>query len=170
MLSAIFFVKMYLLSPKRGLKGRRCFIAGTLVLTEEGYKKIEDIQVGDMVLAYDEETGEQCYKPVKQLFRNESKDWTSVTVSGGEEIISTPGHKYYLPETKSWVAAENLKIGTKVLLSDGSYGIVEAVKPIHYDKVNFISIKKARKSVRTPGFSFCEFYRKYFKISSSYFF
>ena len=118
----------------RHFKGCRCFIAGTLVLTAEGYKKIEDIQVGDMVLAYDEQTGEQCYKPVLQLFRNESKDWTSVTVSGGEEIISTPGHKYYLPATKQWVAAEDLKKGTKVLLSDGSYGIVEAVKPIHYDK------------------------------------
>ena len=85
-------------------------------------------------MKYDEKTGEQCYKPVLQLFRNESKDWTSVTVSGGEEIISTPGHKYYLPETKQWVAAEKLKVGTKVLLSDGNYGIVEAIKPIHYDK------------------------------------
>lgn len=44
-------------------------MAGTLVacLDKDGneiYKPIEEIEVGDMVLAYDEETGEQCYKPV----------------------------------------------------------------------------------------------------------
>ena len=29
--------------------------------------------------------------------------------------------------------AEDLKVGTKVLLSDGSYGIIESVRAIHYD-------------------------------------
>ena len=111
----------------------KCFIAGTLVLTAAGLKKIEDIEVGDLVLAYDEETGETAYKPVVRLFRNESKDWTGVTVNG-TEIVSTPGHKYYLPETKTWVSAEDLKVGTKVLLSDGSYGIIKVVKSIHYDE------------------------------------
>ena len=50
------------------------------------------------------------------------------------EIVSTPGHKYFLPETKKWVSAEDLKVGVKVLLSDGSYGIIEAVRAIHYDE------------------------------------
>ena len=40
-----------------------------------------------------------------------------VTVNG-KEIISTPGHKYYLPETKAWVSAEDLKIGDNVGLSN----------------------------------------------------
>ena len=97
------------------------------------HKPIEDVKVGDMVWAYDEETGENAWKPVVRLFRNESKDWTGVTVNG-LEIVSTPGHKYYLPETKKWVPAEDLKVGVKVLLSDGSYGIIEAVRAIHYDK------------------------------------
>ena len=34
----------------------QCFIAGTLVLTKTGLKPIEEIEVGDEVLAYDEET------------------------------------------------------------------------------------------------------------------
>ena len=109
-----------------------CFIAGTLVLTAAGLKKIEEIREGDLVLAYDEETGEQAYKPVVQLFRNESKDWTGVTVDG-KETISTPGHKYYLPETKAWVSAEELKVGDEVLTSDGEYATIEAVRPIHYE-------------------------------------
>ena len=35
--------------------GSFCFIAGTKVLTDSGQKNIEDIEVGDQVLAYDEE-------------------------------------------------------------------------------------------------------------------
>ena len=45
----------------------QCFKEGTLVETEEGLKPIEDIEVGDKVLAYDEVTGEQAYKPVVRL-------------------------------------------------------------------------------------------------------
>ena len=32
---------------------------------------------GTLVLAYDEETGEKAYKPVVQLFKNETKRWCS---------------------------------------------------------------------------------------------
>lgn len=35
-----------------------CFTAGTLILTAQGAKVIEDIEVGDMVWSYDEETGD----------------------------------------------------------------------------------------------------------------
>ena len=120
----------------------QCFIAGTLVLCmdEDGnqcHKPIEEVKVGDMVWAYDEEISESDWKPVVQLFRNESKDWTGVTVND-LEIVSTPGHKYFLPETKKWVSAENLKVGAKVLLSDGSYAIIETVRSIHYEEAQTI--------------------------------
>lgn len=114
------------------------------------HKPIEDVKVGDRLLAYDEETGEQAYKPVKQLFRNTTEKWCTASVLVGSvitEIVSTPGHKYYLPEnsvcrevnevqehesyyglSEKWVSAQNLKKGDKVLLSDGNYGIIVSVK------------------------------------------
>ncbi|MCL2860923.1 MAG: polymorphic toxin-type HINT domain-containing protein, partial [Firmicutes bacterium] len=148
-----------------------CFAEGTLVLCknengEECHKKIEDIEVGDLVWAFNEETGESDWKPVKQLFRNGKqfsgksnedigegmKDWTGITING-KEIISTPGHKYYLPFnnenrnpneihehagyevlSEKWVSAQDLKVGDKLLLSCGNYGIVEKVRAIHYEK------------------------------------
>lgn len=123
----------------------QCFKEGTLVETEEGLKPIEDIEVGDKVLAYDEVTGEQAYKPVVRLFRNSTEEWQYVYIEGETNpIISTPGHKYYLPNnnkhreeerplehasysdlSEKWVSACKLKKGDKVLLSDGKYGIVE---------------------------------------------
>ena len=134
------------------MTGWNCFIAGTQVVTKDGNKNIEDIQVGDLVLAYDEETGEQEYKKVVRLFRNETKCWCTVSIkpeNGGEsfEIVSTPGHKYFLPDneesrdfgkplehsgyaklSEKWISAESLKQGDKVLLSDGSYGIIQSVE------------------------------------------
>lgn len=109
-----------------------CFIAGTLVHCENGLKKIEDVQIGDKVLAYNEETGEQAYKTVLHLFRNESKDWTGITVNDNE-IVSTPGHKYYLPLLKQWISAQDLKVGNTVLLSNGQLAKVQSTRSIHYD-------------------------------------
>ncbi len=129
--------------------GSFCFIAGTKVLTDHGHKNIEDIEVGDLVLAYDEETGETAYKPVVTLFRNTTKEWCTVFVRGNDgelyEITSTPGHKYFVPGNKvrkdsralehasyaglseKWVSACDLKRGDKVLLSDGTLCEVEGV-------------------------------------------
>ena len=112
-----------------------------------GFKENE---VGNRVLAYNEETGEQAYKRVLQLFKNETKQWCTVCVEvdGQEEdITSTPGHKYYLPNnteprevdvkqehesytglSEKWVSACKLKAGDKVLLSNGEYGIIQSVK------------------------------------------
>ena len=71
----------------------QCFIAGTIVAAKDGPKKIEDIQVGDLVWATDPETGETELKEVKKLFRNETNEWIHITVND-EEIICTPNHPF----------------------------------------------------------------------------
>ena len=59
--------------------GAACFTAGTLVLTENGQKAIEDIQAGDKVFAADPETGESGYKEVLQTFEKETEVVVHVT-------------------------------------------------------------------------------------------
>lgn len=136
----------------------KCFKAGTKILTSTGYKEIENIKVGDKVLSFDEETGEQSFKEVVRLFRNSTSSWstTFVKVDGSDdisEITSTPGHKYYLPfndENRNlneqlehasyeglgvkWVSAQDLKSGDKVLLSSGKYGIIIKVETKELDE------------------------------------
>ena len=58
----------------------KCFVAGTLVETKEGKKPIEEIAVGDYVLARDEHTGQQGWKPVTQLWRAETERVCHLTV------------------------------------------------------------------------------------------
>ena len=94
--------------------------------------------------AHDEQTGEQAYKPVLQLFQNTTKEWYHVHVNG-EEIICTGGHPFYVvnaeanrlkvnyggrPENANgvWICANQLQIGDKVLLSNGNSAIIESVE------------------------------------------
>ncbi len=70
-------------------------MAGTLVATETGYKAIEEIQVGDVVLAEDAETGEVAYKTVLETYENETNELVHVHVNG-ETISATPTHPFYV--------------------------------------------------------------------------
>ena len=104
----------------------QCFIAGTLVLTKDGEKPIEEIEVGDYVYSTDPETGESGYKEVVQTFENETEELVHVYVNG-DEIVSTPNHPFYVPQ-KGWTRAVNLKAGDILVLSNGEYVVVEQVQ------------------------------------------
>ena len=127
----------------------QCFKEGTLVETEEGLKPIEEIAVGDKVLAFDETTGEQAYKPVVQLFRNTTKEWYHIHVNG-EEIICTGGHPFYVlnaeanrlkvnyeGQTKNakdaWICANELKVSDELLLANGT---VVTIDSMHVEKLS----------------------------------
>lgn len=73
-----------------------CFVAGTLIATEDGQKPIEEIQAGDKVLSENPETGEVAYKTAEKTYENETTELVHVFVNG-EEIITTPGlaHSMY---------------------------------------------------------------------------
>ncbi|MGA8943296.1 MAG: Hint domain-containing protein, partial [Thermoactinomyces sp.] len=86
-----------------------CFTAGTKIQTVEGEKNIEDIQVGDKVLAKDEKTGKQEYKEVVHLFQKQVD--TIYQVHVGKEVIETTAeHPFWVAE-KGWVQAKDLQPG-----------------------------------------------------------
>ncbi|GAA0134694.1 hypothetical protein YSY43_15340 [Paenibacillus sp. YSY-4.3] len=97
-----------------------CFTAGTEVLTDEGEKIIEDIEVGDKVLAKDENKpdGELAYKEVTNLYRNQRDDIIKLHV--GEQIIETTDNHPFWVEDKGWVFADALQVGDKLQKADGS--------------------------------------------------
>ena len=117
-----------------------CFVAGTLVQTVDGPKPIEEIQPGDWVWAWDEETGEVALRPVMETYVNETDELVHVFVSG-EEIITTPGHPFYSP-VKGWTDAVHLRAGDILVLVNGEYVVVEKIQhellesPIHVYNFN----------------------------------
>ena len=106
--------------------GISCFLAGTSVVTADGQKPIEDIQVGDYVWAWDEETDDVALKQVVETYINETTELTHVFVNG-EEIIATPTHPFYCP-TKGWTDAAHLRAGDILVLVNGEYVVVEKVQ------------------------------------------
>lgn len=103
-----------------------CFIAGTLIQTENGPVAIEKIQAGDSVWAWDEETGTVSLKSVVETYINETYELIHIYVNG-EEIVSTPSHPFYSP-IKGWINACDLKSGDKLVLIDGNYITIEKVQ------------------------------------------
>ena len=74
-----------------------CFIGGTRVtLSNNEYKNIEDIVVGDEVLSFNEESGEVEPKKVLSLNNPIHDDLVKYTLSNGTTLTSTYDHPYYV--------------------------------------------------------------------------
>ncbi len=114
------------------IKPGNCFIAGTLILTESGRQKIESIEIGDQVWAYNEETGENELKEVVHIFRNKTEEWIHVHIND-EHITCTKEHPFYIPDLKQWINAGELELGMNVLLSSGDYDKITSLEVEHLD-------------------------------------
>ena len=106
--------------------GNVCFVAGTTVLAAAGVVAIEEIKAGDLVWAWDEETGDVALKKVVETYINETDELVHVHVNG-EEIIATPSHPFYSP-VKGWTDAVSLRAGDILVLVNGEYVVVEKVQ------------------------------------------
>lgn len=71
--------------------GSPCFTEDTLVLTKEGYKKIVDIKLSDLVLSHDNQ-----YHKVLNVMNQGTKDIYKVQAIGFDEIKTTVNHKFYV--------------------------------------------------------------------------
>ncbi|MFJ7997949.1 polymorphic toxin-type HINT domain-containing protein [Streptomyces sp. NPDC096310] len=117
---------------KTGSKGSgctQCFLAGTDVLMADGTTKdIEDVEIGDMVLATDPETGETGPREVTRLIVTEDdKHFNTLSIAtedGIEELTATYEHPFWSPSEKRWLDAGDLEAGMTLLTDDGTTVIV----------------------------------------------
>ena len=106
--------------------GNVCFVAGTLVQSDQGAIPIENVSAGTMVWAWDEETGDVALKQVVETYVNETDELIHLHVQG-EEIVCTPSHPFYSP-SKGWTDAIHLRAGDILVLVNGEYVVVEKVQ------------------------------------------
>ncbi|MGB0370139.1 MAG: RHS repeat-associated core domain-containing protein [Opitutales bacterium] len=95
-----------------------CFIAGTLVATPNGDVEIQDIEVGDIVYAYNFETGEVVEQEILQTYKNFTYYWVDIDV-GDEVITATRKHRFWVESEETWIPAIDLKEGMSVLSQNG---------------------------------------------------
>lgn len=102
-----------------------CFAAGTLVWKQSGPTPIEQIRVGDMVLAQRPETGELAYRPVLETTIGNLTPVLRVKLPG-EEIITTLGHRFWV-DGAGWAMAKELQTSRALHALNGGLSI-EAVE------------------------------------------
>ena len=103
-----------------------CFVAGTHVQVANGTVPIESLEAGDVVWAWDEETGDVALKTVVETYVNETDELIHV-FANGEEIVTTHSHPFYSP-IKGWTDAVHLRAGDILVLVNGEYVVVEKVQ------------------------------------------
>ena len=101
------------------------FSEDTLVMTEDGLSPISEIDQGDMVLAYDEETGEIGYYPVTAVWEHLDPIVLTLTIDG-ERLKTTPEHPFYA-RANEWLPASDLQVGDEIWTSQGTTSTVEAI-------------------------------------------
>lgn len=70
--------------------GSPCVPAGSKIKTDNGYKAIEDIEIGDMVL-----THKNRYRPVSRLYERQSSHIYHIKFNGGDTLDITGNHPVY---------------------------------------------------------------------------
>ncbi|MEV0393020.1 Hint domain-containing protein [Polymorphospora rubra] len=120
--------------------GRSCvdnsFTPGTHVLLADGTTKpIEDVELGDEVVAYDTETGEAVDSTVSAVIVGEGeKKLVDVAVDtdgdAGDQtatITATDGHPFWVPELGAWIDAAKLQPGQWLQTAAGTWVRIAAV-------------------------------------------
>ena len=103
----------------------KCFIAGTVIATETGFARIEDVKPGDIVLSTNTDTMETGCKKVLEKYVRKTRELVHI-IAGGKEIVSTLDHPYYVAG-RGFVNACQLCIGSPLLDADGKVLEVEQI-------------------------------------------
>lgn len=68
-----------------------CFVAGTPVLTEKGYRPIEELKIGDLVYTHD-----GTLQPITNVMTHVADNVVSTKVSGALSLTTTKNHKFFV--------------------------------------------------------------------------
>jgi hypothetical protein len=124
-----------MLSPRilskafKAFKHCNSFDSETLVSTKDGLIPIAEIKIGDLVWAFDEETGARSLQEVTHLIRGEGeKLLVEIELENKEIITATNGHPFFNPELKKWVYADQLEEGSQLLDQNGDTLKVSVVR------------------------------------------
>ncbi|WP_460304502.1 RICIN domain-containing protein [Actinocorallia aurea] len=118
--------------------GCNSFVPGTRVVMADGSAKaIEDVDLGDKVLATDETTGTTTPRPVTATIAGAgAKSLTTLTIdTDGAKgtktatLTATDNHPFWVPTLHEWVKAADLKPGTWLRTSAGTSVQLTSLRP-----------------------------------------
>lgn len=107
-----------------------CFLSGTKVITNEGYKDIDKIKVNDMVLSYNEETRINEYKKVLNLLVHPKEKEVLYTLTIDDKTVeATSEHRFYIisESGNEWLPIKDLKVGNVLINSNGDTIVINKI-------------------------------------------
>ena len=110
-----------------------CFVAGTKVKTENGYKNIENIKIGEKVYSYNLDTNALELKEVVNTIQSSTLDTYIMTI-GDKTVEMSPKHYIYIID-KGWVRAYDIKLGDMMLSADNEKVEITNIVYKKYDKL-----------------------------------
>ncbi|TDC48656.1 type IV secretion protein Rhs [Jiangella ureilytica] len=124
---------------QRQVAGRcHSFAAGTLVLMADGsYEPIDEVELGDEVIATDPETGRTEKRTVVALHTNLDRELADVEVEDvdgdgtQERLETTANHPFWSETDRTWTDAGALEAGDLLLTSGGRRVTVTGVRAHH---------------------------------------
>ncbi|MFG2999576.1 polymorphic toxin-type HINT domain-containing protein, partial [Streptomyces sp. NPDC048340] len=112
---------------------KHSFPAGTRVLMGDGSARpIEQIAVGDSVLATDPESGTTGSRRVDAtIYTPDDRDFTGITLDaavGGGSVTTTDHHPFWSENAKAWINAGDLNAGDTLRTADGNTARIDEVR------------------------------------------
>jgi hypothetical protein len=116
-------------------KVEKGFAKGARVHTKDGFRPIEDIRVGDLVLSSPEDgTPKLGYKRVVATAVYEKKTLRRIntfgSTSGTEDFVSATGDQPFWVEGRGWTRADALERRQEIRKADGSAAGVASQHPV----------------------------------------
>jgi hypothetical protein len=106
--------------------GPTCFLKGTSISMADGsLKNIEDIRIGDIVVAYDENNKKIVQSKVTDVFHHKADEMTDYYLIINGKIKVTPNHLLFI--NNDWEYAGKAKIGDNLLDIDGEHKLIYSI-------------------------------------------
>lgn len=103
-----------------------CFSSDTLVWTVEGTKRIDQLQNGESILAYDFERDNVVIRKINRVLKNKTRHFYKI-VAGNSAIYSTGSHPFWIESQSKWIEARELKKDMRIKLINGNSISIDSI-------------------------------------------
>jgi Domain of unknown function (DUF4157)/Pretoxin HINT domain len=114
-----------ILNPQRRTE-LPCFSGDTLVHTVNGSKRIDNLQRGENIFAFDFAIGSLVKKEILDITRNKTLRFYEIKIEN-DTINSSGSHRFWVENKSQWIAARELEVGMQLKLLNGENIAITAI-------------------------------------------